>query len=114
MTTRLEMTEMVATQARVIAVLRESGDERLADRLTRCMNARVDRCSDGGRPWTCRPPGCSWCRKTTMKRWWAGIQRWAATEGGPVSLAMLPLSQRPGELRAAVLCQRRAVRDVRD
>ena len=59
MTTRLEMAEMVATQARVIAVLRDSGDERLAERLALCMKVSVGRCSDGGRPWTFRSAGCS-------------------------------------------------------
>jgi hypothetical protein len=114
MTTRLQMAEMVATQERVIAALREGGDERLADRLAHCLRARIGRRLDDGWPWTCRSAGCSWCRKTTMSPWWTGIQRFIATKDGPVSLAMLPLSNRPGELRAAVVRQRRAVRDVRD
>src|SRR3954452_288386 len=114
MTTRLQMAEMVSTQERVIAALREGGDERLADRLAHCLKARIGRRSDDGRPWTCRSAGCSWCRKTTMRRWWNGVQRWIIEGGEPVSIATIPLQYRPGELRAAVARLRRACRDVRD
>ena len=114
MTTRRQMAEMVATQVRVIAVLRDSGDERVADRLALCMNARAGRRSDDGRPWTCRSAGCSWCRKTTMRRWWNGVQRWIIEGGEPVSIVILPLQYRLGELRAAVARLRRACRDVRN
>jgi hypothetical protein len=114
MTTRRQMAEMVGKQVRVITALRDSGDERMANRLAQCMKARVGRCLDGGRPWTCRSPGCSWCRKTTKSRWWAGSQRWVAEGGESVSIVVLPVQYRPGELRAAVARLRRACRDVRD
>jgi hypothetical protein len=114
MTTRRQMAEMAAMQMRVITALRDSGDARLMDRLVRCTEARLGRRSGDGRPWTCRSAGCSWCRITQGRRWWVGIQHWITAEGGPVSLAILPLAHRPGELRAAVVRQRRAVRDVRD
>jgi hypothetical protein len=114
MTTRRQMAEMIAMQARVIAALRGSGDERSVDRLVRCMEARLGRRSGDGRPWTCRSAGCSWCRKTTMRRWWTGIQRWIADGGEPVSIVILPLQHRLGELRAATAGLRRSMRDLRD
>src|SRR5689334_18199367 len=101
MTTRHQMTEMVAMQERVIAALRDSGDERLADRLARCLRARVGRRSGDGRPWTCRSAGCAWCRITLMRRWWVGMKRWAMMDSDPISLAVLPFHHELGGLRTA-------------
>lgn len=114
MTTHRQMAEMVTMQQWVIAVLRRSGDEHVADRLERCLGARVDRQSADGRPWTCRSAGCAWCGKTLFRRWWSGILHWITADGDPVSLAILPVSHGPGELRAAVARLRRACRDIRD
>ena len=49
-----------------------------------------------------------------MLRWWRGLRHWVAQDGGPVSLAVLPLGHEAGRLRAAVSRLRRACRDVRD
>ena len=105
---------MAAVQEQVIAALRGGGDSGLADRLARCMAARFGRRSSDGRPWTCRSPGCSWCRTPLLRRWWSGMERWIAAGGEPVSVAVLPLLGRPGGLRSAVSRLRRACRDVRD
>lgn len=49
-----------------------------------------------------------------MLRWWRGLRHWVAQNGGPVSVAVLPLGHEAGRLRAAVSRLRRACRDVRD
>src|SRR5689334_10797679 len=102
MTTRRQMAQMAAMQERVIAALRGGGDGYVADRLGRCMRARLGRRQHGGRPWTCRSSGCLWCGKTLMRRWWVGIEHWATQDGTPVSLAVLPLPRDAGQLRATV------------
>src|SRR4051812_10103283 len=102
MTTRRQMAEMAAIQERVIETLHDSGEVRIANRLNRCMAARVGRRSADGRPWTCRSAGCSWCRGTLIRRWWAGMERWITTDSDPVSLAVLPLHHEPCGVRTAV------------
>jgi hypothetical protein len=113
-TTRRQMAELATMQERVIDALRASGDTHVANRLERCMRARLGRRSDDGRPWTCRSPGCVWCGKTLMRRWWLGIERWVAENGTPVSIAVLPCPHAAGQLRTAVARLRRACRDIRD
>jgi hypothetical protein len=106
---------MRAAQAKIISALRESGDLHIADRLTRCMQARSARRQGDGWPWTCRSSGRVWCGGTLARRWWRGLVQWAMEHGAaPISLAILPLHHRAGELRAAVARLRRALRDVRD
>ncbi len=115
MTARCGSAEMRAEQVRVISALRATGDLHLGDRLTRCMDARGARRQDDGWPWTCRTSGCAWCGGTLARRWWRGLVRWAMEDGtAPVTLAVLPLHHRAGDLRAAVARLRRACRDVRD
>jgi hypothetical protein len=114
MTTQRQMVEMMAMQERIINALWDGGDGYVADRLGRCMAARLGRRHYDGRPWTCRSAGCLWCGKTLMKRWWAGIQRWITLNGAPVSLAVLPCHHDAGHLRATVARLRRACRDIRD
>jgi hypothetical protein len=108
------MAEMTAMQERIINALWDGGDGYVADRLGRCMRARLGRRQHDGRPWTCRSPGCLWCGKTLMRRWWLGIERWIAQDGAPVSLAVLPRRDDAGQLRATVARLRRACRDIRD
>ena len=103
-----------AAQERVIAALLATGEVGVADRLDRCMAVRLARRHGAGWIWTCRSAGCSWCRVTLARRWWAGLSRWIVQDDGPVSLAVLPLPHPPGTLRAAVVRLRRALRDVRD
>ncbi len=115
MTARRGWAEVSASQVRVISALRESGDLHIADRLTRCMQARAARRQNDGWPWACRSSGCVWCGGTLARRWWRGLVRWAMEDGtAPVTLAILPLHHRAGELPAAVARLRRALRDVRD
>lgn len=114
MTARRQTLERAAAQEGVIAALLATGHLHVADRLGRCMAAMVSRRNGGGYPWTCRGAGCAWCGKTRARRWWLGLRRWTTSEGGPVSLAVLPLRHRPGGLRTAVARLRRALRDVRD
>jgi hypothetical protein len=114
MTTRRQMAEMAAMQKRVITALRASGEAHVASRLERCVVARLGPRQYDGRPWTCRSPGCRWCRVTLGRRWWLGIQRWITEHSEPVSLAVLPLQQCPGGLRVAGARTRRSLRDVRD
>lgn len=113
-TVRRRTSEKAAAQERVVAALRATGDLHAADRLQRCMEAMTTRRGGAGWPWACRTGGCAWCGATIKRRWWAGMRRWIAEDGATVSLAVLPLRHCPGELRAAVVRLRRALRDVRD
>lgn len=114
MTARRRTLGAAAAQERIIASLLPTGDLHVADRLRRCMDAMTSRRNGGGYPWTCRGAGCVWCGRTRARRWWTGLRRWIVSGGAPVSLAVLPLHHRPGELRAQVARLRRALRDVRD
>lgn len=114
MTARRLTAEKAAEQARVIAALEATGDARVAGRLRRCMEAMTSRRQNGGYPWTCRGPGCAWCRVALARRWWRGMRLWMDDGGARVSLLVLPLPHVPGGLRAAVARLRRACRDVRD
>jgi hypothetical protein len=49
-----------------------------------------------------------------VRRWWLGLRHWVEQDGGPVSLAVVPLRYQRGELRAAVARLSRALRDLRD
>ena len=114
MTARRRTLEASAAQERVIAALLVTGEAHVAGRLQRCMDAMTTRRHVAGWPWTCRSAGCAWCGTSLAHRWWAGLRRWIDHDGAPVSLAVLPLRRRPGDLRAAVARLRRACRDVRD
>ncbi len=114
MTAHRRTLETRAAQERVIATLCAASDRHAADRLARCMQARIGRRQGDGWPWTCRSAGCAWCGSALARRWWRGLVRWATVDGASVSLAILPLSRRPGDLHAAVVRLRRACRDVRD
>jgi hypothetical protein len=114
MTARPRTVEKAAVQREIIAALRTSGDLRAADGLQRCAEVRLSRRHGSGWPETCRNPGCVWCGPATARRWSRGIERWIVQDGAPVSLAVLPLHHRPGDLRAAVVRLRRSIRDVRD
>lgn len=114
MTARRRTLEAAAAQERVIAALRATGEGHVADRLSRCLAVRLARRFGDGWIWTCRGAGCAWCRNTLARRWWAGMRRWSMEEGGPVSLAVLPLVDHSAGLRAAVARLRRALRDARD
>lgn len=114
MTIRRRTAEAAAEQARVIAALSATGDTHVAGRLQRCMEAMTTRRQGGGHPWTCRGPGCAWCRAALARRWWRGMRFWMNDGGARVSLLVLPLPHAPGGLRAAVARLRRACRDVRD
>ncbi len=110
--TRVALAEAEATQSRVIAALRASGDSTNADRLLRCQMARSAR-RGGGWPWRYRSAGCWSCRRPAIRRWWAGLCEWVAAWGAPVSFCKLPLRAGCG-LRAAVRHLRKACRDLRD
>lgn len=115
MTARRCTLEAAAAQERVITALTETGHLHVADRLRRCMVTMTTRRNGAGWPWTCRTSGgCAWCGATIKRRWWAGLRRWIVEEGAPVSLTVLPLLHRPGQLREAVARVRRALRDIRD
>lgn len=114
MTARRRTLEASAAQERVIAALLSTGDTQVAERLGRCMEAMTTRRHGAGWPWTCRSPGCAWCGISLARRWWKGVQHWVTHDGAQVSLAVLPLSPLPGDLRAAAARLRRSIRDLRD
>jgi len=115
MTARHRTSDVSAAQERVIAALLATTTSMpVADRLRKCMQARLHRRGGTGWPWTCRSAGCAWCRGPLIGRWWAGLRRWITHDGAAVSLAVLPLHHRPGGLHAAVTRLRRACGDVRD
>ena len=111
MTTQHEMEISYATQAGVIADLREIGDADLAARLERCMNARRERRYGDGWPYSCRSPACCWCRRAMIRGWWAGMREWSSASAS--NLAIISALS-PAGLLDAVRRLRRGLRDVRD
>jgi hypothetical protein len=94
-------------QSAAIAALIDGGNERLAGQLARCQRDRQSR--PAGWPWRCRSSGCWQCRRTVMRRWWRGFQRWLGDTD--VSLAIIPLT---GGLITTTRRLRKGLRDVRD
>jgi hypothetical protein len=113
-TARRRTMEAAAEQSAVIAALLVTGDTHVARRLQRCAAAMTSRRQGAGFPWTCRGPGCAWCREALARRWWRGMRHWIVEGAAAASLAVLPIRHAPGGIRAAVAGVRRACRDVRD
>jgi hypothetical protein len=113
-TRRRRTHENAERQREIISALLDAGGAHVTRRLQRCMQVRLARRRGDGWPEVCRSAGCAWCGPTLARRWWRGIERWIVDGGGPVSLVVLPLRHRPGELRAHVAGIRRALRDLRD
>ena len=99
-------------QHEVIDALRSIRDTDLADRLERCMNARQQRCNNSGWPYSCRSAACVWCRRATVRGWWAGIRYWSES-AGTTSIAIISIRS-PAGLFDAARRLRRGLRDVRD
>jgi hypothetical protein len=112
MTTDRQMAMMYAAQQEVIALLNETGDFDLADRLERCAAVRRERRGGDGWPHICRSAGCVWCRRPMIRSWWYGMCRWSA-EATTWSLAVISVPSLAG-LPNAVRRLRRGLRDVRD
>ena len=112
MTTRHEMELAYIVQKEVIAALYEIGGSDLAARLERCMTAREQRHYGDGWPYSCRSAACFWCRRATVRGWWAGFTYWseAATASSLAIIPTLSLARLPD----AVQRLRRGLRDVRD
>lgn len=114
--TRAALDEAEAEQVEIISMLRDVGAHDLADRLLRCQQARLARRGSATTtwPWRCGGVGCWACRRTAMRRWWAGICHWAADAGFPFTLIHLssPSENHEPVLRAARF--RRRLRDARD
>jgi hypothetical protein len=112
MTTTHEMEIAYTAQREVIDVLRSIGDADLADRLERCMTARLERHYGDGWPYSCRSAACVWCRRAMIRGWWAGIRYWSE-KAAASSLAVITMPS-PAGLFDAVIRLRRGLRDVRD
>jgi hypothetical protein len=99
--------------AEIIEKLTAHGRLDLAERIRRCLAARLRRQHGADWPWRCRSPGCPRCLSRSMRRWTAGITAWAeAYRSAEVSTLCLPLlSADPTE---AARCLRRQFRDFRD
>jgi hypothetical protein len=112
MTTDSQMARAYAAQEEVILALRSINEPDLADRLQRCMTARLKRHYGDGWPYSCRTPACFWCRRAMVRGWWEGMRYWseAATTS---SLAIIPMLS-PAGLPDAARRLRRGLRDVRD
>ena len=107
--TRAMLVIAEAQQSEVIDHLFTMGEDRLADRLQRCQDARLHR-QPNVWPWRCRSSGCWSCRRTTMRRWWRGGLLWLS--GPDTSLAIIPLDST--DLIPMIRRLRKSLRDVRD
>lgn len=106
---RLHRTAIIdaeAQQAEVVAELTILGEHDIADRLTRCQSTRLWR--PDGWLWRCRLAGCSACRRTAMRTWWAGIREWAGPQ------ATLVATHLGDDVLGGMRLLRRGLRDVRD
>lgn len=112
--TRPRTYEIAERQREIVAALREADDGHIADRLLRCTEIRLSRRRIDGWPEVCGSAGCRWCGPTLARRWWRGVERWAALDGFQASLVVLSLDRQPGGLRAYTARLRRALRDARD
>ncbi len=105
-----------AMQSDIISALYATGDVEEAARLQRCQQARAARRTSSaiGWPWRCRSTArFSFCRRSSIRRWWFGLREWIIDIGGQVTVAALPV-RGDGGLRKGVRHLRRACRDLRD
>ena len=114
MTTRAEMAEMSAQNAKTGLVLNAIGTPRAlraASALRECPSERKP--ARGRWPSVCGRAGRARCSKPLLGGWPAGLARWASMQRGLTTFAF-PLDHQPGEIRTAVRVARRALRDLRD
>jgi hypothetical protein len=112
MTTQHEMEMAYTVQQEVIATIYGIGDSDLADRLQRCMTARLKRHYGDGWPYSCRSAACYWCRRAKVRGWWEDMRYWSETATRS-SLAIISIRSSAG-LQNAARRLRRGLRDVRD
>ncbi len=114
--TRAALDHAEAGQTQLIAALHDAGAHRIADRLLRCQEARLDRRGEATSawPWRCGGGGCWACRRTAMRRSWFRLQNWATDDGMPSTLMAVPPAQNGDQLLAMTIRLRRRIRDLRD
>jgi heme exporter protein D len=105
--TRFQSAGAELHQSAVIALLVETAQHDIAQRLKRCWHDRQHR-QAGRFPWRCGSAGCWACRRNLIRKWWLALRVWLT---GATTLAVIPIS---GDLTTAVRRLRKGLRDVRD